>query len=90
MMHKTSPTTMTGPDLRRWRAEHGMSQAQLAHALDVPKDTISRWERDALGIRHGRILALALQALNHSFVGASKRQEARAEESSTDAANAGQ
>jgi DNA-binding XRE family transcriptional regulator len=63
MMPDSSPTTMTGHDLRQWRIERGMSQTQLAHALDVPKDTISRWERDALGIRHGRILALALDAL---------------------------
>jgi DNA-binding XRE family transcriptional regulator len=68
MIADTSPTTMTGPDLRQWRIEHGMSQAQLARELDVPKDTISRWERDALGIRHGRILSLALHALALSLV----------------------
>jgi transcriptional regulator with XRE-family HTH domain len=76
---------MTGHDLCQWRTEHGMSQTQLAHALDVPKDTISRWERDALGIRHGRILALALQALHLAFTGASIRQERKAEESSNTA-----
>src|SRR5215204_4211933 len=63
IMTDLSRTTITGHELRQWRTEHGMSQTELAHALDVPKDTISRWERDVLGIRHGRILALALHAL---------------------------
>ena len=70
---------MTGDDLRRWRTEHGMSQTQLAHALDVPKDTISRWERDALGIRHGRILALALQALALSLKEPATRHDGKTE-----------
>lgn len=40
-----------------------MSQAQLAKALDVTQNTISRWETDEVKIRHGRILELALAKL---------------------------
>ena len=68
---------MTGDDLRQWRIQHRMSQTQLARALDVPKDTISRWERDALGIRHGRVLELALHALDLSFKESATQQDTK-------------
>ena len=48
-------------DLRQWREEHGVSQAELARILEVNQMTISRWERGA-GRRAapGRILEFAL------------------------------
>jgi DNA-binding transcriptional regulator YiaG len=63
-MHDASRTSMTGHDLRQWRTEHGMSQTQLAALLDVPSNTLAQWERGTLGIRHPRILALALDRLS--------------------------
>jgi transcriptional regulator with XRE-family HTH domain len=54
---------MTGDELRTWRQTHGYSQADLAHELELPVATISKWERGALGIRHPRVLSLALAFL---------------------------
>ncbi len=59
---------MNGDELKRRRGELGMTQSQLARALDVPVNTVWRWELQddapaAVGIRHGRILELALQTL---------------------------
>jgi transcriptional regulator with XRE-family HTH domain len=42
-----------------------LSQQELARRLDVYQTTISQWERGERGIRHGRMLALALWALEH-------------------------
>jgi transcriptional regulator with XRE-family HTH domain len=54
---------MDGPTIRARREALGLSQSQLAAALDVTKDTISKWERGVLLVRHPRMLALALEAL---------------------------
>jgi transcriptional regulator with XRE-family HTH domain len=54
---------MTGKELRAWRMAHDWSQQRLADALDVPVNTIARWERDELPIRHPTILKLALLQL---------------------------
>ena len=35
---------MTGADLRLWRLERGLTQSQLAAALDKTQKTISTWE----------------------------------------------
>src|SRR5262245_49744054 len=58
-----SRPTMDNAALREWRLTHGLSQDELANLLDVPTNTLARWERGELAIRHPRILALALHAL---------------------------
>jgi transcriptional regulator with XRE-family HTH domain len=37
--------------LKAWRAERGLTQAQVAALLGVPKNTVSRWEQQARGLR---------------------------------------
>lgn len=58
-----SAASMNAHALREWRQARGVSQGQLATMLDVPINTIARWERGEVAIRHPRILALALQML---------------------------
>jgi transcriptional regulator with XRE-family HTH domain len=66
---------MGGMDVKAWREEHGLSQAQLARLLEVDQMTISRWER---GVRpraaSGRILELALTALDQELRERQRRQ----------------
>lgn len=51
-------------DLKTWREQHRLSQAQLARLLEVDQMTISRWERGATRRgAPGKILELALEAL---------------------------
>ncbi len=40
-------SSMTKEELRKWREDHGHSQASLARALDIAVMTVSRWERGA-------------------------------------------
>ena len=60
-----------GRGLKLWRETRGWSMAQLGRLLDVPANTVYRWElqedepKHGRGIRHGRMLALALWALEH-------------------------
>lgn len=49
--------------IKAMRGRLGLSQQQLAERLGVYQATVSDWERGRKGIRHGRILALALWAL---------------------------
>ena len=49
--------------VRAARERMGLSQQALAERLGVYQATVSDWERGRKGIRHGRILALALWAL---------------------------
>ena len=51
---------MDGKALRDRRRRLGMSQRDLAHELDVPPNTVARWERGELTIQHPRVLQLAL------------------------------
>jgi len=49
---------LTGADLRAWRVERGITQAQLAAALDKTQKTISTWEQNEheavrLAVREG-------------------------------------
>jgi transcriptional regulator with XRE-family HTH domain len=41
---------MTGPELRAWRALHGMSQAQLAKRLGMSRPRLTEWEQ---GVTYG-------------------------------------
>ena len=54
---------MNGEDLVRWRTELGMTQTELARALEVRQATISEWETGTRRIRLGRVVELALWAL---------------------------
>lgn len=52
---------MTGPELAAWRAEHGLTQAQLGARLGVDSNTVARWERGERAIPP--YLPLALEGL---------------------------
>lgn len=54
-----------GATVRAARARLGLSQQQLAMRLGVYQATVSDWECGRKGIRHPRVLALALWALEH-------------------------
>ena len=54
---------MTGDELAQRRTELGMTQAELARVLEVRQATISEWETGARRIRLGRVVELALWAL---------------------------
>lgn len=54
---------MTATELRRRRRQLGLTQAELASALSVPQQTISRWETGAIEIQHPLILHMALNWL---------------------------
>lgn len=58
-----APIDVTPEDLRRRRRALGMSQAELGLRLDVPQNTISRWELGTLKIERPAMLDLALRAL---------------------------
>jgi len=40
-----------GESLRRWRHDAGLTQADLADALEITQQTVSDWERD-VGLPH--------------------------------------
>ncbi len=42
---------MRGAELRRLRKRLGWTQAQLAEAVAVTRNTVARWERDELTMR---------------------------------------
>lgn len=55
---------MKGSELRRIRTDVlKMTQRDLAAELDVPRNTLARWERSELVIQHDRMLRLALAAI---------------------------
>ena len=49
--------------IREWRRASGWSQKRLAAALDVPVNTVARWERGEMRVQHPTILRLALERL---------------------------
>lgn len=49
--------------LREMRTRMGLTQKQLAEALDVPQETISRWENETYAIQQPTILRLAMEHL---------------------------
>ena len=55
---------MTPTELREFRKQLALSQAGLAAVLEVPANTIARWERGVVTIRHPRVLRLALERLS--------------------------
>jgi transcriptional regulator with XRE-family HTH domain len=68
---------MDASALRDWRQAHELSQGQLASMLDLPINTLARWERGEVAIRHPRILALALHALDLSLRVSAMQQDRR-------------
>lgn len=58
-----APSGMTGQELRATRDALGLSQAELARALDVTVSTISRWETGHKPIGNPGMVRLALEAL---------------------------
>lgn len=54
---------VTGDDFKVRRTTLGLSQGGLARAFEVPVNTVARWERGELVIRHAAIMALAFEAL---------------------------
>ena len=76
----TSPgprPTLDGTALQQWRAAHRLSQGELAAMLDVPVNTLARWERSEVAIRHPRILELALHAIALSLEVSATRRASR-------------
>lgn len=49
-----------GDNLRKRRIRLGLTQADLAGRLDVPSDTIAKWERGVIQARHWRMVFRAL------------------------------
>ena len=71
--------TMTSEELKKWREDHGYSQARLARVLDVAVMTVSRWETGLRAIPS--FLHLALRCLEleggESMKGAMKTRKER-------------
>ena len=61
-------------DVKTWREQHGLTQRELANLLDLDPQTVSRWERGVKQPR-GRILELALRALDQDMAG--RRKESK-------------
>jgi DNA-binding transcriptional regulator YiaG len=57
----------TGYGVRQWREARGISQAQLGKLLEIPANTIAKWERGEQTIRHPRILLLAMRELSRTL-----------------------
>lgn len=58
---------MTGEELRSRRQQLGISQESLSQRLDIPKNTVARWERGEVEIRHAAILERALNDLEREM-----------------------
>lgn len=56
---------MNGEDLKLWRQEWGITQAELARMLGTYTVTVCRWETGVRGIPF--LLPLALEALEHKL-----------------------
>ncbi len=54
---------MDNSELRARRLSLGLSQSELAERLNVPANTISRWERGEMAIQHPEMLRLALDSI---------------------------
>jgi DNA-binding XRE family transcriptional regulator/uncharacterized protein YuzE len=57
------PRIKDGSDLRIFRERLGLTQEQLGDLIDVPRNTVARWEREELPIAKVRQLELALSAI---------------------------
>lgn len=59
-------------NLRRMREALNLTQEELAERLDIPTNTLARWERGELYIRHATILHLALREIKREIQNESK------------------
>ncbi len=59
-----APCHIRGMDLRKWRKERRITQAQLARLLGVSRMSIIRYERDGIPRDRRTMLNLALDALD--------------------------
>lgn len=57
------PRITKGADLRAFRERLGLTQERLGDLIEVPRNTIARWEREELPIQKARQLELALSAI---------------------------
>ena len=53
---------ITGPDLRAWRAAHGLTQVRAAELMGVTRRTYQLWEDEAGELQ--RVVQLATRALD--------------------------
>jgi transcriptional regulator with XRE-family HTH domain len=51
-------------DIRAAREKLGLTQAELAERLQLPANTLARWERGELKIERPELLRLAIEHLN--------------------------
>ena|SRR6266851_8231902 len=56
-------------ELRERRAELRLTQAELGRALGVSANTVARWERGDMRIRHAELVAKALDNLKSQGAG---------------------
>ncbi len=59
---------MTPAELKRRRERMNLSQAELGLALDVPANTIARWERGVVEMRYPLVLRKLLGYLDEDLV----------------------
>lgn len=57
------PRIKKGSDLKAFRDRVGLTQQQLGDLIEIPRNTIARWEREELPIAKVRQLELALRAI---------------------------
>jgi transcriptional regulator with XRE-family HTH domain len=69
---------MNGTDsanhLAEWRRAKRLTRADLSERLGVPANTLGRWERGTLEMRHPRLVRLALEALDQQDADARRRK----------------
>jgi DNA-binding XRE family transcriptional regulator len=68
---------MTGKELKKWRNEHGLTQAALAKSLNVAWATVARWEIDVRKIPPYLHLALTTIANDLTMKGGDKENALR-------------
>jgi Predicted transcriptional regulator len=54
-------TKIEGLNLRNWRRDHNLTQKEVALYLEVPVNTVARWERGDLTIEREHMLCLCLE-----------------------------
>ncbi len=64
---------MTGKELKDYRERIELTQEQLAEALQVASNTVSRWERDDRAIPP--YLPLALETIERKVLGKSSKSK---------------
>jgi DNA-binding XRE family transcriptional regulator/uncharacterized protein YuzE len=62
------PRIESGADLRKFRDRLGLTQEQLGKLIDIPRNTIARWEREELPIEKVVQLELALRTITRPAV----------------------